>query len=257
MLTLALAATLVGFALLVVGLFTGTVWLAVACIVVCLIGLAFLLVDILGIGRRRVRGTTSDSDVAATGGGAVSGTGGDDGSDRSAIEAGAVPRGVDAGPASDDVTGAAPHSGRHERPSGPAADRTDMQPDADRQDLQRPVVSPGAQAAAPDAAAHESATAPGTLDDYLATVGESQTAAGESQSRGVTDDPGDYPPTRSAAPSGPGSGSWPSYTSGLSESASSGAARTSEAPAGSGRHSGGEGREKFDPLDPRWRPPVD
>lgn len=52
MLSLALAATLVGFVLLIVGLITGTVWLAVACIVVCLIGLAFLIVDIIGSGRR-------------------------------------------------------------------------------------------------------------------------------------------------------------------------------------------------------------
>ena len=50
MLSLALAATLVGFVLLIVGLITGTVWLAVACIVVCLIGLAFLIVDIIGSG---------------------------------------------------------------------------------------------------------------------------------------------------------------------------------------------------------------
>lgn len=52
MLTLALGATLVGFALLVVGLITGTVWLAIACIVVCLLGLAFLIADIVGVGRR-------------------------------------------------------------------------------------------------------------------------------------------------------------------------------------------------------------
>ncbi|OBA43857.1 MULTISPECIES: hypothetical protein [unclassified Gordonia (in: high G+C Gram-positive bacteria)] len=52
MLSLALAATLVGFVLLIVGLITGSVWLAVACIVVCLIGLAFLIVDIIGSGRK-------------------------------------------------------------------------------------------------------------------------------------------------------------------------------------------------------------
>jgi len=51
-LSLALAATLVGFVLLIVGLITGSVWLAVACIVVCLIGLAFLIVDIIGSGRK-------------------------------------------------------------------------------------------------------------------------------------------------------------------------------------------------------------
>ncbi|MET9199638.1 hypothetical protein [Gordonia sp. NPDC003585] len=55
MLTLALAATLVGFVLLVLGLITGQVWLAVACIVICLVGLAFLLVDVIGSGRRGSR----------------------------------------------------------------------------------------------------------------------------------------------------------------------------------------------------------
>lgn len=253
MLTLALAATLVGFALLVVGLFTGTVWLAVACIVVCLIGLAFLLVDILGIGRRRRdRGATSDPDVGATvGGDAVSENG--DRSPRPAAEAGAQRRGADATPGVDDVPGTtqnAPHSGRHERPSAPAADRTDMQPGADRQGLWRGVVSPGAQAV-PDAASNESAapTAPGTLDDYLATVGESP-------SRGATEDPADYPPARSTTQSVTETGGWPSYSSGVSGPVSSGPANP-EAPAESGRHSGAQGREKFDPLDPRWRPPAD
>lgn len=51
MLTLALAATLVGFGLLVVALITANFWLAVACIVVCVIGLVVLLVDILRAGR--------------------------------------------------------------------------------------------------------------------------------------------------------------------------------------------------------------
>lgn len=52
MLTLALVATVAGFILLVVGLVTGIVWLAVACIVVCVLGLLLLLVDVLGWGRR-------------------------------------------------------------------------------------------------------------------------------------------------------------------------------------------------------------
>lgn len=51
MLTLALAATVVGFGLLVVALITGNFWLAVACIIVCVIGLAVLLVDTLRSGR--------------------------------------------------------------------------------------------------------------------------------------------------------------------------------------------------------------
>lgn len=48
---MALAATLVGFGLLVVALITGTLWLAVACIAICIIGGVFLLADLLGLGR--------------------------------------------------------------------------------------------------------------------------------------------------------------------------------------------------------------
>ena len=51
MLTLALLATLVGFGLLVVALITANFWLAVACIIVCVVGLIVLLVDILRAGR--------------------------------------------------------------------------------------------------------------------------------------------------------------------------------------------------------------
>lgn len=52
MLSLALAATLVGFALLVVALTTSNLPLAIACVVVCLIGLVLLLVDTLRANRR-------------------------------------------------------------------------------------------------------------------------------------------------------------------------------------------------------------
>ena len=52
MLTLALAATVVGFVLLVVALITGNFWLAVACIIVCVVGLAVLLVDTLRSGSK-------------------------------------------------------------------------------------------------------------------------------------------------------------------------------------------------------------
>jgi hypothetical protein len=51
-LVLALGATLVGFILLVAALVSGVLWLAIACIVVCVIGVGFLLADLLGIGRR-------------------------------------------------------------------------------------------------------------------------------------------------------------------------------------------------------------
>ncbi|SIS20512.1 hypothetical protein [Williamsia sterculiae] len=55
MLLIALAATLIGFALLVVALVIGSLWLAVACIVVAVIGIGFLVADIVGIGSHRER----------------------------------------------------------------------------------------------------------------------------------------------------------------------------------------------------------
>ncbi len=68
MLVLALAATLIGFGLLVVALVTGTLWLAVACIAVCIIGGLFLLADLFGLGDaltlrrgRRAAGHTADA----------------------------------------------------------------------------------------------------------------------------------------------------------------------------------------------------
>lgn len=51
MLSLAIATTLVGFALLVVGLITGQVWFAIACIAICLIGVGLLVADVLRSGR--------------------------------------------------------------------------------------------------------------------------------------------------------------------------------------------------------------
>ncbi|MBT0565252.1 hypothetical protein [Williamsia sp. CHRR-6] len=55
MLVSALAATLIGFALLVVALVTGTLWLAVACIVVCVVGGLLLLADTLGLSSALTR----------------------------------------------------------------------------------------------------------------------------------------------------------------------------------------------------------
>lgn len=52
MLVIALAATLIGFGLLVAALVTGTLWLALACIVVCVLGCGFLLADLIGVRRR-------------------------------------------------------------------------------------------------------------------------------------------------------------------------------------------------------------
>ena len=52
MLTLALGATLIGFALLVIALITGNFWLAVACIAICLVGLVLLLIDAVRSSKR-------------------------------------------------------------------------------------------------------------------------------------------------------------------------------------------------------------
>lgn len=49
MLVSALGATLVGFALLVLALATGTLWLAIACIAICVAGALLLLADTLGL----------------------------------------------------------------------------------------------------------------------------------------------------------------------------------------------------------------
>jgi hypothetical protein len=56
----ALGATLVGFILLVAALVSGVFWLAIACIVVCVIGVGFLLADLLGVGRKSEPETAVD-----------------------------------------------------------------------------------------------------------------------------------------------------------------------------------------------------
>lgn len=65
MLVSALGATLVGFALLVLALATGTLWLAVACIVICVVGALLLLADTLGIRPQLPRRRRSSSPDAA------------------------------------------------------------------------------------------------------------------------------------------------------------------------------------------------
>ena len=80
MLVLALSATLVGFVLLVAALLTGVLWLAIACVVVCVIGVGFLIGDLLGLGRSSSTPTDSDAkgpDRSATARGADDGDNGD------------------------------------------------------------------------------------------------------------------------------------------------------------------------------------
>jgi len=59
-LTVILGVTLIGFALLVVALVTSQFALAVACIVVCALGLVLLLIDAIRASRRSKRGTDDD-----------------------------------------------------------------------------------------------------------------------------------------------------------------------------------------------------
>jgi len=67
-LALALGATLVAFVLLILGLVTGTVWLAITCIVVCLAGLGFLIADVVGSGRRAPSRSVEQMVGSSTGG---------------------------------------------------------------------------------------------------------------------------------------------------------------------------------------------
>jgi hypothetical protein len=69
-LVLALAATLLGFVLLVAALLSGVLWLAIACVVVCVVGVGFLIADLLGLGRKSSAANESDANSDdATGGG--------------------------------------------------------------------------------------------------------------------------------------------------------------------------------------------
>lgn len=62
MLVLALGATLVGFVLLAAALFSGVLWLAIACIIVCVVGVGLLVADVLGLGKKK-----TDADVPEDG----------------------------------------------------------------------------------------------------------------------------------------------------------------------------------------------
>ncbi|MCR5977266.1 hypothetical protein GDN83_05825 [Gordonia jinghuaiqii] len=158
MLTLALAATLIGFVLLILGLITGTVWLAVACIVICLIGLAFLLVDVFS-GRRNDAGRSLED--------MVPGAGRDD-------ESGAEPDDH----AADSVRGdrsqqEADETRRHSVAGEPAVEpRRDGSRDAEAT-YEPPSFEPGM--AAPTGSDTPSRPAPerreGNLEDYLRSVG--------------------------------------------------------------------------------------
>ena len=126
MLVSALGATLVGFALLVLALVTGTLWLAVACIVICVGGALLLLADTLGLRspvptRLRRRRTAGEAAASVLDGDPV-----DDGgdapteqfprvSDEDVVVLGDAEPDAGAEP-HEDAPEAAVHHGRHERP---------------------------------------------------------------------------------------------------------------------------------------------
>ncbi|MBD0022659.1 hypothetical protein GII33_13330 [Gordonia pseudamarae] len=94
MLALALAATLIAFVLLILGLVTGTVWLAITCILVCLGGLGFLIADVIGSARRAPSRSVEQMVGASVGGRRAASTSAltDDGSlDDEAEEVGGTP----------------------------------------------------------------------------------------------------------------------------------------------------------------------
>ncbi|MDL9944424.1 hypothetical protein QSJ19_02250 [Gordonia sp. ABSL11-1] len=296
MLTLALAATLVGFVLLVLGLVTGTVWLAVSCIVVCLVGVGFLIADIVGSSRRDDEPSIGDFVDGANDSDAADAA--DDGIDDTAgrrtaqvpdddVSLGGL---VARGPAAPDV----PSSGSGPTPPAP---RQPVPPTA-----QPSGSAPGARADDPRTPRRE-----GTLDDYLRSVGGADDAATRRQSppdRGYPGPggprsganspypqptpprpaPGQTPPAPPIPPGvephrrpGPYPGGDPATESFGMPSPRSAAAPTpaptqarrpdGSTPGGwesaerSNRTDGPDGEpsrtQKFDPLDPNWRPPLD
>ncbi|NMO03313.1 hypothetical protein HH308_19040 [Gordonia sp. TBRC 11910] len=256
MLSLAIATTLIGFALLVVGLITGQVWFAIICIAVCLIGVGLLVADVIRSGRR-AKARTDTTDSAAFG-------------DAEQASASVRPS-VRTAPASDRA--AAPSDDRWS-PATQGASAVGA--DADRPDWatgQHPVqrgatavtraVDP-AGAAGTGAAATEAASTEGTFTDYVAATS------------------GNFPAQPTVTQPAPGDGEsnfaqWPSYSSPDSSSPavtassstpepSTGASTThpresvtrSRRHASSGPVTGGSsGMPKFDPLDPDWHPPAE
>lgn len=258
MLILALSATLIGFVLLVVGLITGTVWLAVACIAVCLVGLVFLVGDIIASARRSRR----DDGTADAGGGFGFGD-----ADHHANGA--------TGATGDDDTAAVP-----------------LSPDAERQALWQGVVSPRPDTTPGGTTAGEGDSADG--DAPGAESGAAESASASARAGGAapsgrhsalpqqSSEAPDTPVPSGATPSGPATGErgYADYlrSIGADELPSATADTPSPPPTPTGgadtvapestettgpltpiadRGEAQSGRRrKIDPLDPSWRPPT-
>ncbi|MEE3852458.1 hypothetical protein VZC37_19110 [Gordonia sp. LSe1-13] len=239
MLTLALAATLIGFVLLVLGLITGTVWLAISCIVVCLVGLGFLIADIIGGRREREERTLADFvDVDESAGG----PGDLDAAGRPAagpeatrlgretaggrIDAGGAGAGapgvVDPGAdvAGADVAGET--RGRH--------GRADVPPQAPPPTPRQPDPAPGRD---------------GTYDDYLRSVG------------GYPPPPPGSRQPRPPAPPPSGYGSSQRRPDDAVTESFPVQPPPAEPPRRESTPPDEPRKQRFDPLDPNWRPPLE
>ncbi|SDU40915.1 hypothetical protein [Gordonia westfalica] len=287
MLTLALAATLIGFVLLILGLITGTVWLAVACIVICLLGLTFLLVDVFS-GRNRDSARSLEDMIP--GAGRDDDT--DDAVDREHAGSGGERR--DAGDESPT---------RRNPPATPPA--RDTGSDAETAAYEAPSFEPGmgapsrpstSQSSSDRPPAPESRPAPerreGNLEDYLRSVGE---PVGREPQQSGGQPPRPMPPQSGPFPSGPSrpgprppqygapenrtpsSGPQQQYGQQPSgqqspgqrpalgqdqvpprtDSAQSRERPRSETPETPEPRPGRRRAPDFDPLDPNWRPPLD
>ncbi|MXP21130.1 hypothetical protein GIY30_07155 [Gordonia sp. HNM0687] len=238
MLTLALAATLVGFVLLVLGLITGTLWLAISCIVVCLAGLGFLIADVVGKGRRGADDEPTLADFVES----------DarpephphprtaDGSDRSAGD----------GPGAPEARSA---PGGPKPAHGSSVGRSDEEPPRSVPPAGgRHGRAPGVPAAQP-----EQQSAPNrdsNYDDYLKSVGGYPAAP---------------PPSPESDPGHGGSGADAAVTESFPSPPGQGPVSPppSSAPSTLGDEHGDpdrspeQRRQRFDPLDPNWHPPLD
>ncbi|MCF3938466.1 hypothetical protein [Gordonia tangerina] len=264
MLTLALAATLVGFVLLVLGLITGTVWLAISCIVVCLAGLGFLIADVVGAGRRGDDEPTLadfvDSDQAE--GQTPDGESGDRGTpaDRR-IDDEPVARPHSSVPQSPTPESPVPQSPTPPSPTPQAPIPPSQYGSAAAPTPQSPVPPPGPPGVGRHGRAPQSPTQAGVgrdggYDDYLRSVGGYPA-------------PQPAPGTHGAPTGGAGrhdddvTESFPSSRSPSSPSSSSPSPSASSTSPTHGQESDAsdepreQRRARFDPLDPNWRPPLD
>lgn len=287
MLTLALGATLVGFVLLILGLVTGTVWLAVACIVICLLGLGFLLVDVFA--SRGRENTRSLEDLVP---GAARADDEDEAFDDFPEEADAASAGSAVGETGGRVdpspTGRAPiEAPRSEpptrgfEPNAPAGSAP-YEPPPFQPGMADPVDRPGPQSlSAPVRPAPERRE--GTYEDYLRSVGgdadlgapstgplssPQHRSAGGGPQQGVgaprpgSAQPGPSGPQRFGPPPqpGPGSQSGPAPQSGSAPRLAPGP-QGGEVPSQDGEQpgppSGRRRRPDLDPLDPNWKPPLE